>query len=131
MARKIISGQALADARAVEAKGSIAEAIATYQRMHAQVPDDNRVVSRLLILLRKQKDYKGELQLINETIRQYEQGLQASRDAWLKAHRKSARTSLSLAKALNLVSPKGKPLYQDPFITSLHKRKTTVQLRLK
>ncbi len=130
MAKQPITSETLAQARQMEEETALNEVAGHYQRLYEQRPADRRIIARLLVVLRRMKAYKKELQLINNVIKNYRDGQMAKQKAWTKAHRGLARASLSLAKSLQLIDTKGIPVNQDRFILSLLKRKSVVQQRL-
>ncbi|WP_343690054.1 hypothetical protein [Chitinophaga sp.] len=131
MKRKTIDARLFEQARTLEQNDEPGQAITIYQRLHNQVPDDRRVISRMLVLYRKLKNYKKELQLIDSTIRQNKEAILANRNAWVKANKKIAKINLALGRSLKILDVKGLPLLEEPFISSLKKRKTVVRKRLK
>lgn len=118
-------------ARGLEATGEWGKALEAYESLHQSAPADTRVIRRLLVLYRKEKSYARELQLINNAIKHYQDTQAAAQKAWLRSHRKLASTNESLARSLQLLDAKGQPVYEDPFISGLRKRKLVVQKRLK
>lgn len=131
MKRKTIDIRLFEKARTLEQNDEPGQALTIYQRLHDQVPDDRRVIGRMLVLYRKLKNYKKELQLIDSTIKQNKETILANRNAWVKANRKIAKINLALGRSLKILDVKGLPLWEEPFITSLKKRKTVVRKRLK
>jgi tetratricopeptide (TPR) repeat protein len=131
MRKLIFDNRLFEQARTLEQKEEPEQAVAVYQQMYNKVPDDRRVINRLLILYRKLKSYKKELQLINNTIKRNKDALLANRNAWVKANRKMAKLNLTLGRSLNILDAKGLPVYEEPFIQSLKKRQTFVRKRLK
>lgn len=131
MAKLVINSETLAQARQMEEEGDLNNAALHYSRLYDQSPGDRRIISRLLVVLRRMKAYKKEMQLINSVVKNYKEGLVAKQKAWTKAHRSMARTSLSLARSLQLIDTKGIPVSQDRYILTLLKRKAVVEQRLK
>ncbi|MBV9961623.1 MAG: hypothetical protein JO072_05195 [Parafilimonas sp.] len=88
------------------------------------------VYTRLMIVLRKQKKYKDELEIINK-------GLQHFRDQTSERLTKKAgnttikKLSDSLNKSLGLVDKKGNAFYEPAPIPTWRKRKITVEKKLK
>lgn len=121
----------ITQAHLLEKEGKLQEAIDLYLKIYKRSPDNDQVVLRLLINYRKLKEYKKELQLINEVLKTHEEDAMNERKQWISEHKKMARNSLLLAKSLGLMDKKGVPVYQDPFIQLLHKRKTVVAKKLK
>src|ERR1043166_914543 len=111
----------LARAKALEAEGEVDEAIGVYQHVLKNDPLNETAIGRLLVLYRRQKDYKQELALLKAAISAYEAEQLAGQEAWRKKHQKAARISLSLARKLaggtQKLSVAGKkktaPIYDD------------------
>lgn len=127
----ISANELMTQAHLLETEGKLQEAVDLYLKVHGKVPANEQVIMRLLIIYRKRKEYKKEQQLINEVLKAREEDQMAERKQWISKHRKMARNSLLLAKSLGLMDKKGLPVYQDPFIETLHKRKTVVAKKLK
>jgi len=129
----------LARAKALEADGEVDEAIGIYQRLLKNDPLNETAIGRLLVLYRRQKDYKQELALLKAAISAYEAEQLAGQEAWRKKHQKAARISLSLARKLAVGTQKlsvaGKkktaPIYDDRLVAAWRKRKVVVMKRLK
>jgi tetratricopeptide (TPR) repeat protein len=85
---------------------------------------------RLMVLYRKQKDYKKELAVIQKAIQMYEKDIKQDQQAWRKKNQQSADLSQDLAKALGLVNEDGLPVYEEPHISTWRKRLETVQKKL-
>lgn len=88
------------------------------------------VYTRLMILYRKQKKYKEELEIINKGLQHFKQ-----HDAENTARKKSSasikKLSKSLNKSLGLTDSKGNFLYEPEPIPTWRKRKITVEKKLK
>ena len=88
------------------------------------------VYSRLMIIYRKQKKYKEELEIINKGLQHFKE-----HDAESAAKKKSSasikKISNSLNKSLGLVDKKGNVVYEPEPIPTWKKRKTTVEKKLK
>lgn len=110
-------------------KGEWEKAIPLYEKLINTNPLEEKAYDRLMILLRKQKDYKKELAVINK-------GIKAFRDSY-ESHSKNSlnRKALQLSKALlmstGLADKKGIPLYQVEPVGRWTKRKQVVEKKLK
>lgn len=62
-----------------------------------------------MILYRKKKEYKKEVEIIKQAIASYEQSLVEEVLEWEQKNQKSAKLSRALAKLLGLLSAKGVP----------------------
>lgn len=104
------------------------EAINLYSNFLKKNKLDQRAYNRLMILYRKQKEYKKEAALIRSAIEVYE--------AYYKKHMPShsARiTTLSRALSIStgLTTKKGRPLFDPEPIATWRKRLTTVNNKIK
>ena len=83
-----------------------------------------------MIIYRKQKKYKEELEIINKGLQHFKE-----HDAENAAKKKSSasikKISNSLNKSLGLVDKKGNVVYEPEPIPTWKKRKTTVEKKLK
>ena len=122
----------LAQAKALEADGEADEAIEIYQRVLKGDPLNETAIGRLLVLYRRQKEYKLELALLQSAISAYEAVQLEAQGAWRKKNQKAARISLALAKKLGIAGRKKEgPIYDDRLVTTWRKRKALVMKRLK
>jgi tetratricopeptide (TPR) repeat protein len=119
----------MASARALERADDLSEAGKLYSKIVAAAPLHVAAYNRLMIVYRKQKEYRKELQLINQAIKAYEDGLAERQQAWTKSNRKAAKLSKTLASKLGLVDKKGTPVYEQD-IERWRKRKQTVTKRV-
>jgi hypothetical protein len=131
MKKYILNTKLFEKARALEQNDEPGQAIEIYQKLYNQLPADRRVIGRMLIIFRKLKAYKKELQLIDNTIKQTKESILANQRNWMKTHRKIASINVALGRSLKMLDAKGLPLYEEPFITGLKKRKALVKRRLK
>lgn len=130
MKKNVLNTKLFEKARALEQNDEPGQAIEIYQKLHNQLPADRRVINRMLIIFRKLKAYKKELQLIDNTIKQTKETILANQRTWMKTHRKIAKINVALGRPLKMLDAKGLPLYEEPFITALKKRKAIVKKRL-
>ncbi|MFC6101646.1 hypothetical protein [Olivibacter domesticus] len=110
--------------------GRIADAIKNYIAAIKADPLLARAYNRLMILYRKQKEYKKEMAIIKQAIGAYEKEIKADQQAWKKANSKSARLNTNLAKAMGLLDDKGLPVYEYPQVGTWRKRMETVRKKL-
>ncbi len=121
----------LEQAQQLEAESRLPEAAAHYSKAISADPLNTFAYNRLMIIFRKQKEYRKELTVINKAIKTYEDSLRQEQQAWLKNNRKMARLSKALAHSLGLIDPKGKPLHEDRMVSSWRKRRELVMGKLK
>ncbi|HWV72998.1 MAG TPA: hypothetical protein VN040_14855 [Pseudosphingobacterium sp.] len=118
------------EARAQELEGNVDDAIKRYGLVISKDPLQVGAYNRLMILYRKLKDYRKESMIIKQAIGAYVKDIKEDQQTWKKANSKSARLSLSLAKAMGLLNERGLPVYEEPQIMTWRKRLETVQKKL-
>jgi len=121
----------LKEARSQELEGKTNEAIKSYSLVISKDPLEAKAYNRLMILYRKLKEYKKELDIIKQAIGAYEKDIKDDQLIWKKANTKSAKLSLNLPKSMGLLNDKGLPVYEEPQIMTWRKRMETVQKKIK
>ncbi|MEO5892969.1 MAG: hypothetical protein ABIQ31_22155 [Ferruginibacter sp.] len=115
------------NATLLEMEGELLKAALMYEKLLKKAPSDMSVLSRLMVIYRKQKDYRKEIIHISAAIKIHEQ-----KYARLKS--KNAKVVL-LSKKLNTLlghtDKRGKNLLDIPEVTRLKKRKEVAQKRMK
>jgi len=101
-----------------------------YKEQMKQKAFNASVYTRLMIIYRKQKKYKEELEIINKALSHFKEyqnkkSLSKTNSAAIK------KLSKSLNKSLGLTDKKGNFLYEPEPIPTWKKRKTTVEKKLK
>lgn len=120
----------LQQAAAAEKNGDLELAEELYKQEIDEKAFNASVYTRLMIVYRKQKKYKEELQLINKALQHFKEY-----NNNLSAHKLSnaaiKKLSKSLNKSLGLIDKKGNALYEPEPIPTWKKRKATVEKKLK
>jgi tetratricopeptide (TPR) repeat protein len=88
------------------------------------------IYKRLMIIYRKQKRYKEELDIINRGLEHFEED-RINKSTEKNTSATVKRLSNSLNKSLGLTNNKGKLLYEPEPVPSWKKRKAIVQKKLK
>lgn len=88
------------------------------------------VYKRLMIIYRKQKRYKDELDLINKGLKHFDE-YRKKQSSKKNINTNIKRISQRLNKSLGLTNSRGKELYEPAPIPEWKKRKATVEKRLK
>lgn len=122
------SGRALADARQLEQAGKPEEAAAVYQQIVDADPVNQEAVERLLVIYRRQKEYKNELAVIEGALAAYAARDKANQEKWISAHPGAAKVGRQFLRSLGGagVSAFG----SNPVVERLLKRKEFVGKRL-
>jgi tetratricopeptide (TPR) repeat protein len=119
------------EARELERQGETDEALALYKQIVNNDPVAEAAWQRLMILHRKQKDYAGELKIINLALRTFEDHARQEQKQWLQENRKVARVAKSLAQSLGFMNKKGVIIDDNPVLEKWRQRKEWVTARLK
>jgi len=130
-ATRISINAQLKRARSLESEGSTEEAIKDYRAIITKDKLNVDAYNRLMVLFRKQKDYKKEHQIIKKALLAFENEIKENQREWKKTNRKSADLSENLAKALGLLDNLGDPIYDDPQMMTWRKRLRVVEQKLK
>ncbi len=117
----------LRQAREGEDTGDIDEAISLYQKVIATDSVNEEAYERLMILFRKQKDYKKELAIIDKGIKAFEKLYKPKTTDRMK---KVAEISLKMAKSVGLANKKGEVTYEPEPIAKWKKRRVVVEKKL-
>lgn len=129
--KKISNRLLLTEARDAELGGDTSKALALYKQVVQHDPLAEQAWQRLMILHRKQRDYAGELKIIDLALKTYETSNRQAQQQWLKENRKAATVAKSLAKSLGLVDKKGIVIDDNPVLEKWRHRKALVAARLK
>lgn len=120
-----------AQARLQEQEGHTEEAAELYEKIVAKDPLNELAIQRLLILYRKLKQYRKEMQLLNASLKANAGRQHQQQTEWSKKHPKAARASKQLLKTLGSSRSKNAlPSYEEPIISTLRKRKENLAKKL-
>jgi tetratricopeptide (TPR) repeat protein len=120
----------LQQASAAEQNGELELAEKLYKQEINKNAFNASVYTRLMIIYRKQKKYKEELEIINKALKHFKE----HQDKQLSSKTNNAaikKLSKSLNKSLGLTDKKGNFLYEPEPIPTWKRRKTTVEKKLK
>ena len=120
----------LQQAAAAEKNDDLALAEKLYKKQMHQKAFNDFVYKRLMIIYRKQKRYKDELEIINKGLKHFEEH-RTKQSSKKNISTSIKRLSSSLNKSLGLTNSKGKLLYEPEPIPSWEKRKEVVEKKLK
>lgn len=112
-------------ARSYEEQDDYAKAAATYEKIIRKVKNDAGVFDRLMIVYRKQKEYKKELAVINKALASFNK-IHGSKTAGKKV----TDLSKKLMQMTGLADKKGNSLYEGGPIGKWRRRKLWVEKRL-
>ncbi len=120
----------LQQAAAAEKDDDLKLAEKLYKKQMQQKAFNDFVYKRLMIIYRRQKRYKDELDIINKGLKHFEEH-RAKQSSKKNINASIKRISSSLNKSLGLTNSKGKFLYEPEPIPSWKKRKEVVEKKLK
>ncbi len=122
-------GDSFLHARQLEQDGELEKAAFVLEKLVKNEPLNEDAYNRLMIIYRKNKDYKNELKVIKKGVDNFERSFKtASR---VKVTPKIATLSKSLLKSLGLADKKGNILYEREPLGKWKRRRITVENLLK
>ena len=120
----------LQQAAAAEKNNDLELAEKLYKKELQQKAFNAAVYSRLMIIYRKQKKYKEELEIINKGLQHYENN-EAKKLRSKEITPAIKKLSNSLNKKLGLIDKKGNSIYEPEPIPTWKRRKKTVEKKIK
>jgi tetratricopeptide (TPR) repeat protein len=118
-------------ARNLEREGKLEQAEKDYLKLLKSNPAVFEAYNRLLVIYRKQKEYRKELATVNQAIKAFNNHLLEYQKAWVAKHKVAARLSKSLAVSLGVMDKKGLPVNDDPLLVKWKKRKEVISKKIK
>jgi len=107
------------------------EAVRLYRETMKVEPSYELPYDRLMVIYRKQKNYKEELKVINEGIRFFSEQHENKQKEMIGNNKKIAQLSNALMKSVGLKDKKGKSIYYPEPVPKWQKRKQVVEKKLK
>ncbi len=98
-----------------------------YEEAIKKDPLTEKAYDRLMIIYRKEKDYKSELRIINTRIKAFEKFYRSRKSG----SKRIAEISNKLNRSFGFTDKKGNALYEPEPIARWKKRKATVLKRIK
>jgi tetratricopeptide (TPR) repeat protein len=131
MAKQKISVKTrMEEARLLEKEGKNAEALKIYRTLTRRKQLNAAAYSRMMVILRKQKKYEHELEIIRQAIDAAEAAITSSQQAFDVKDPESAVLGRKLAKSLGLLNDEGFPVHEEPQLAAWRKREAVVEKRL-
>ncbi|HUS02782.1 MAG TPA: hypothetical protein VMY77_13685 [Chitinophagaceae bacterium] len=127
MAKVLSIKKTIEEADDAEENEDIPLAIKDYEEAIKSNPLLEKAYDRLMILYRKEKDYKKELGLINSGIKAFETFYRSKKSG----SKKIAEISKKLNRSFGFTDKKGNAVYDPEPIARWKKRKVTVEKRIK
>jgi DNA-binding SARP family transcriptional activator len=126
---KEVPGNLLDRAKELERQGELDKAAEAFEKLIKENPVHEYAYDRLMIIYRKNKDYKKEKAVIVAGIRAFQQFYKNATK--LPPTKKIVTLSNALLKAKGLADKRGKPLYEREPLERWNKRKRVVEKKLK
>ena len=127
MAKVLSIKKIIEEADEAEQKEDISLAKEDYEEVIKKDPLAEKAYDRLMILYRKEKDYKSELKLINAGIKAFENFYRSRKSG----SKKIAEISKKLNRSFGFTDKKGNTVYDPEPIAKWKKRRLTVEKRIK
>jgi len=122
------SGNALETARTLEKEGQLMEAATYYEQALKEDDLNEQIYERLMIIYRKEKEYKKELNTILAGLKTFEEFYKSNAKT---SSKKITDLSRALLRSTGLADKKGKLLYEPEPIARWRKRLGVVNKKLK
>ena len=106
------------------------EAIAIYEKLIKRKPSYEKGYSRLMMLYRRIKEYRKELQVINAAIKNITEAFHTNGRELFGKNNSVKRISNALMKSLGLKTSQGKNTYEPEQVIKWRKRKAIVLKKL-
>lgn len=123
------TGNWLARAKELEKQGDLEKAAAAFEKAIKESPLNEYAYDRLMIIYRKNKEYKKEKAIIVAGIKAFRQLYNDSTKR--PSSRKVISLSNALLKATGLADKKGKPIYEKEPLDRWNKRMQVILRKLK
>ena len=127
MAKVVSIKKTIEEANEAEEKEDVSLAIKDYEKAIEQNPLAEKAYDRLMILYRKEKDYKNELRIITKGIKSFEDLYKSKKSS----SKKIGEISKKLNRSFGFTDKKGNTLYDPEPIAQWRKRKAIVQKKIK
>jgi len=116
------------NAAAAEKNDDFVQAEKIYKKQIQLKAFDTAVYKRLMVIYRKQKRYKDELDIINKGLNHFDE-YRKKQSSQKRINTSIKKLSQRLNKSLGLTNSRGKELYEPAPIPEWKKRKATVEKR--
>ena len=120
----------LSKAKEHETHAELEAAASIYERIIKKDPLNEIAYNRLMIIYRKEKEYKKELTIIKNGLKAFNDHYKSRKQKSGSVNPKISRISKSILKSTGLLSENGKPAYQEGPISKWEKRKILVEKKI-
>ncbi len=118
----------MAEGRRLEQAGNLDAAAAAYRKLVDKDFHNQEAVGRLLMIYRKQGNYREELTAINKVLAAYREENKAREEKWMREHARAAAAGRAIYRELGGTSISGFGV--DPEVTALTRRKEVVERKI-
>ena len=127
---KIALKTRMEEARQLEKDEKYADALKIYRVLTRRKHLNAEAYSRMMIILRRQKKYQDELEVIQRAIAAAEKAIGANQQAFDAKDPEAVDLGRKLATSLGLLDDEGLPVYEEPQLQAWRKREAVVEKRL-
>jgi len=127
---KIALKTRMEEARQLEKDEKYADALKIYRALTRRKHLNAEAYSRMMIILRRQKKYQDELEVIQRAIAAAEKAIGANQQAFDAKDPEAVDLGRKLATSLGLLDDEGLPVYEEPQLQAWRKREAVVEKRL-
>lgn len=118
-------------ALALEKSGDTPGALKLYEKSVTTDPSNSHAWNRQMILHRKSRSKKEEVELIKRAIGDYLNAAQFKQQEWMKEHKQKADSTRELASLLGMLEPSGLPKKYDKILEQWQTRLYLLEYRIK
>lgn len=122
--------QKLQQATGLEKAGDLPGAQKIFLQLLGKIPGNYSAYDRLMVIYRKQKEAKKELELIDLAIKDFEESYLNRQNSWIAKNKEAAEMTRSLAISLGVMDKRGLPVGSDPVLQKWQKRRDLLALRM-
>lgn len=120
----------LAQATELEKGGDLPAAAKIFLQVLGKTPGNYLAYDRLMVIYRKQKESKKELEIIDQAIKDFEESYLTRQNNWIERNKAAADLTRALAISLGVMDKRGLPVASDPVLQKWLKRRDLLVQRM-
>lgn len=120
----------LAQATELEKGGDLPAAAKIFLQALGKTPGNYLAYDRLMVIYRKQKEAKKELEIIDRAIKDFEESYLTRQNNWIDQNKAAAELTRELAISLGVMDKRGLPVASDPVLQKWLKRRELLVERM-
>lgn len=120
----------LAQATELERAGDLPAAAKIFLQVLGKTPGNYLAYDRLMVIYRKQKESKKELEIIDLAIKDFEESYLTRQNNWIAQNKAAAELTRELAISLGVMDNRGLPVASDPVLQKWLKRRDLLVQRM-